>query len=130
MLPVRPPTPSCTQYNDICWRGAPTDVADLPKVFPAVDLRFGGDAVLHLTPMRYLFVMSAGGWRLGWGGPAQRQLVCARVRACMPSIGARAWMLQTLTLTPRLLPPPPAPLGLPPISLLAAGRRLLLPGRL
>lgn len=55
------------QYNDICWKGAPSDVNQLHKVFPAVEWVFEGNTRLPMKPLQYLFVMNtkSGSYCLG-----------------------------------------------------------------
>ena len=55
----------CLQYADICWKGAPESIHDLGSVFPAAEFIFGGGTVLHLTPLRYLFMMGTDSFCLG-----------------------------------------------------------------
>ncbi|KAL8143354.1 hypothetical protein V2J09_016386 [Rumex salicifolius] len=42
-------------YNDICFSGAGSDVSELSKSFPIVDLVFGNGPKLSLSPENYLF---------------------------------------------------------------------------
>ncbi|CAL5324587.1 unnamed protein product [Camellia sinensis] len=42
-------------YNDICFSGAGSDVAQLSKIFPVVDMVFGNGEKLSLSPENYLF---------------------------------------------------------------------------
>ncbi|KAJ7944487.1 Aspartic proteinase-like protein 2 [Quillaja saponaria] len=42
-------------YNDICFSGAGNDISQLSKSFPAVDMVFGNDLKLSLSPENYLF---------------------------------------------------------------------------
>ncbi|KAF8410158.1 hypothetical protein HHK36_002680 [Tetracentron sinense] len=49
---IRGPDPN---YNDICFSGAGSDVSELPKSFPDVDMVFGNGQKLSLTPENYLF---------------------------------------------------------------------------
>lgn len=52
------------QYNDMCWKGAPNNMADLGSVFPTASIHFEGGGVLPLRPVQYLFVLSQGGAQL------------------------------------------------------------------
>ncbi|XP_058069997.1 aspartic proteinase 36-like isoform X2 [Magnolia sinica] len=54
-------------YNDICFSGAGSDVSQLPKFFPEVELAFGSGQKLSLAPENYLFRHSKvhGGYCLG-----------------------------------------------------------------
>ncbi|KAF5201074.1 Aspartyl protease apcb1 [Thalictrum thalictroides] len=49
---IRGPDPN---YNDICFSGAGSVVAELSKTFPAVDMVFDGGNKLSLAPENYLF---------------------------------------------------------------------------
>ncbi|XP_047319985.1 aspartic proteinase 36-like [Impatiens glandulifera] len=49
---IRGPDPN---YNDICFSGGGSDVSQLPKVFPSVDMVFGNGQKLSLSPENYLF---------------------------------------------------------------------------
>lgn len=49
---VRGPDPS---YNDICFSGAGSDISQLLKTFPAVEMVFGNGQKLSLSPENYLF---------------------------------------------------------------------------
>lgn len=62
---LKPSPGSDPNYIDICWQGAPHDIHDLGSVFPSAVFTFGGGTVLHLTPMRYLFMMGTGSYCLG-----------------------------------------------------------------
>lgn len=42
-------------YNDICFSGAPSDVSQLSKIFPTVEMVFGNGQKLPLSPENYLF---------------------------------------------------------------------------
>ncbi|XP_050206707.1 aspartic proteinase 36-like [Mercurialis annua] len=42
-------------YNDICFSGAESDVSQLSKTFPTVDLVFGNGQKFSLSPENYLF---------------------------------------------------------------------------
>ncbi|KAI5658940.1 hypothetical protein M9H77_27733 [Catharanthus roseus] len=42
-------------YNDICFSGAGSDVSQLSKVFPLVEMVFGNGQKLSLSPENYLF---------------------------------------------------------------------------
>ncbi|KAL9261001.1 Aspartic proteinase 36-like protein [Drosera capensis] len=42
-------------YNDICFSGAGSDVSELSKAFPAIDLVIGNSQKLSLSPENYLF---------------------------------------------------------------------------
>ncbi|KAA8522620.1 hypothetical protein F0562_013019 [Nyssa sinensis] len=42
-------------YNDICFSGAGSDVSQLSKTFPAVEMVFGNGQKLSLSPENYLF---------------------------------------------------------------------------
>lgn len=55
----------CSQYNDVCWQGGPTDVTQLSTFFPTLDMVFEGGAVLSMEPLQYLFVTSRGSYCLG-----------------------------------------------------------------
>ncbi|CAJ1929420.1 unnamed protein product [Sphenostylis stenocarpa] len=43
------------RYNDICFSGAGSDVSQLSKSFPVVDMVFGNGHKLSLSPENYLF---------------------------------------------------------------------------
>ncbi len=62
---VSPLLSATSQYNDICWKGAPDGFRDLDKFFPPAEFVFGGGAVLGLTPLRYLFASKPGEYCLG-----------------------------------------------------------------
>ncbi|CAK9144000.1 unnamed protein product [Ilex paraguariensis] len=49
---IRGPDPN---YNDICFSSAESDVSQLSKVFPAVDMVFSNRQKLFLSPENYLF---------------------------------------------------------------------------
>ncbi|POO00777.1 Aspartic peptidase [Trema orientale] len=49
---IRGPDPN---YNDICFSGAESDVSQLSKTFPSVDMVFGNGQKLPLSPENYLF---------------------------------------------------------------------------
>lgn len=49
---IRGPDPN---YNDICFSGAESDVSQLSKSFPMVDMVFGNGQKLSLSPENYLF---------------------------------------------------------------------------
>ncbi|XP_077233718.1 aspartic proteinase 36-like [Tasmannia lanceolata] len=49
---IRGPDPN---YNDICFSGAGSDVSQLSKAFPEVDMVFGNGQKLSLAPENYLF---------------------------------------------------------------------------
>ncbi|KAF8377612.1 hypothetical protein HHK36_030994 [Tetracentron sinense] len=49
---IRGPDPN---YNDICFSGAGSDVSELSKTFPGVDMVFGNGQKLSLAPENYLF---------------------------------------------------------------------------
>ncbi|KAH7850984.1 hypothetical protein Vadar_005569 [Vaccinium darrowii] len=49
---IRGPDPN---YNDICFSGAGSDVSELSKSFPVVDMVFGNGQKLSLSPENYLF---------------------------------------------------------------------------
>ncbi|XP_057491725.1 aspartic proteinase 36-like [Actinidia eriantha] len=49
---IRGPDPN---YNDICFSGAGSDVSELSKTFPVVDMVFGNGQKLSLSPENYLF---------------------------------------------------------------------------
>ncbi|CAL5326184.1 unnamed protein product [Camellia sinensis] len=49
---IRGPDPN---YNDICFSGAGSDVSQLSKTFPIVDMVFGNGQKLSLSPENYLF---------------------------------------------------------------------------
>uniref|UniRef100_A0A5B6YW79 Putative aspartic proteinase-like protein 2 n=1 Tax=Davidia involucrata TaxID=16924 RepID=A0A5B6YW79_DAVIN len=49
---IRGPDPN---YNDICFFGAGSDISQLSKSFPAVDMVFGNGQKLLLSPENYLF---------------------------------------------------------------------------
>ncbi|KAL6993811.1 hypothetical protein U1Q18_011925 [Sarracenia purpurea var. burkii] len=49
---IRGPDPN---YNDICFSGADSDVSQLSKSFPVVDMVFGNGQRLPLSPENYLF---------------------------------------------------------------------------
>ncbi|KAK9125708.1 hypothetical protein Scep_014554 [Stephania cephalantha] len=49
---IRGPDPN---YNDICFSGAGSDVSELSKIFPAVEMVFGTGQKLLLSPENYLF---------------------------------------------------------------------------
>ncbi|KAL7193333.1 hypothetical protein ACSBR2_025024 [Camellia fascicularis] len=49
---IRGPDPN---YNDICFSGARSDVSQLSKTFPIVDMVFGNGQKLSLSPENYLF---------------------------------------------------------------------------
>ncbi|KAJ7952793.1 Aspartic proteinase-like protein 2 [Quillaja saponaria] len=49
---IRGPDPN---YNDICFSGAGTDVSQLSKSFPAVEMVFGNSLKLSMSPENYLF---------------------------------------------------------------------------
>ncbi|XP_057964422.1 aspartic proteinase 36-like [Malania oleifera] len=49
---IRGPDPT---YNDICFSGAGSDVLQLSKTFPAVDMVFRNGQKLSLSPENYLF---------------------------------------------------------------------------
>ncbi|CAH1434809.1 unnamed protein product [Lactuca virosa] len=49
---IKGPDPS---YNDICFSGAGSDVSQLSKTFPSVDMVFGKGQKLSLSPENYLF---------------------------------------------------------------------------
>ncbi|XP_059457208.1 aspartic proteinase 36-like isoform X2 [Corylus avellana] len=49
---IRGPDPN---YNDICFSGAGSDVSELSKTFPAVDMVFSNGQKLSLSPENYLF---------------------------------------------------------------------------
>ncbi|CAH1437611.1 unnamed protein product [Lactuca virosa] len=49
---IKGPNPS---YNDICFSGAGSDVSQLSKIFPSVDMFFGKGQKLSLSPENYLF---------------------------------------------------------------------------
>ncbi|KAM7510441.1 hypothetical protein LguiB_009316 [Lonicera macranthoides] len=49
---IRGPDPS---YHDICFSGAGSDVSQLSKTFPTVDMVFGSGQKLSLSPENYLF---------------------------------------------------------------------------
>ncbi|KAK9284849.1 hypothetical protein L1049_024029 [Liquidambar formosana] len=49
---IRGPDPN---YNDICFSGAGSDVSQLSKTFPAVDMVFSNGQKLSLSPENYLF---------------------------------------------------------------------------
>ncbi|KAK7263218.1 hypothetical protein RJT34_30805 [Clitoria ternatea] len=42
-------------YNDICFSGAGTDVSELSKIFPVVDMVFGNGQKYSLSPENYMF---------------------------------------------------------------------------
>lgn len=42
-------------YNDICFSGAGSEVLQLSKTFPAVEMVFGNDQKVSLSPENYLF---------------------------------------------------------------------------
>ncbi|XP_023921761.1 aspartic proteinase 36 [Quercus suber] len=42
-------------FNDICFSGAGSDVSELSKTFPVVDMVFGNGQKLSLSPENYLF---------------------------------------------------------------------------
>ncbi|GAB2282668.1 hypothetical protein Dimus_017205 [Dionaea muscipula] len=42
-------------YNDICFSGAGSDISELSRTFPAIDLVFGNNQMLSLSPENYLF---------------------------------------------------------------------------
>lgn len=63
--PTTAPLHQHLQYNDICWKGAPSDVTKLSTVFPKVEMVFGEGAVLELRPLQYLFVLGGGSYCLG-----------------------------------------------------------------
>ncbi|XP_030538914.1 aspartic proteinase 36-like [Rhodamnia argentea] len=49
---IRGPDPN---YNDICFSGAGSDIFQLTKTFPVVDMVFGNGQKLSLSPENYLF---------------------------------------------------------------------------
>ncbi|XP_077233719.1 aspartic proteinase Asp1-like [Tasmannia lanceolata] len=49
---IRGPDPN---YNDICFSGAGSDVSQLSKAFPEVEMVFGNGQKLSLAPENYLF---------------------------------------------------------------------------
>lgn len=49
---IKGPDPS---YNDICFSGAGSDVSQLSKTFPSVEMVFGKGQKLSLSPENYLF---------------------------------------------------------------------------
>ncbi|KAF8017340.1 hypothetical protein BT93_H2508 [Corymbia citriodora subsp. variegata] len=49
---IRGPDPN---YNDICFSGAGSDIFQLKKTFPVVDMVFGDGQKLSLSPENYLF---------------------------------------------------------------------------
>ncbi|KAL8251008.1 hypothetical protein R6Q59_034701 [Mikania micrantha] len=49
---IKGPDPS---YNDICFAGAGSDVSQLSKTFPSVEMVFGKGQKLSLSPENYLF---------------------------------------------------------------------------
>ncbi|KAB1214860.1 Aspartic proteinase-like protein 2 [Morella rubra] len=49
---IRGPDPN---YNDICFSGAGSDVLELSKTFPVVDMEFSNGQKLSLSPENYLF---------------------------------------------------------------------------
>ncbi|KAF5791611.1 putative nepenthesin [Helianthus annuus] len=49
---IKGPDPS---YNDICFAGAGSDVSQLSKTFPTVEMVFGKGQKLSLSPENYLF---------------------------------------------------------------------------
>ncbi|KAF6142398.1 hypothetical protein GIB67_033825 [Kingdonia uniflora] len=49
---IRGPDPN---YNDICFAGAGSDVSQLSKTFPEVDMVFGNGQKFSLAPENYLF---------------------------------------------------------------------------
>ncbi|KAI7736029.1 hypothetical protein M8C21_033550 [Ambrosia artemisiifolia] len=49
---IKGPDPS---YNDICFSGAGSDVSQLSKTFPSVEMVFGKGKKLSLSPENYLF---------------------------------------------------------------------------
>jgi hypothetical protein len=53
------------QYDDICWKGAPSSFEALREVFPTATLELAGGVVLQLLPHRYLFMAAAGEYCLG-----------------------------------------------------------------
>ncbi|XP_059659326.1 aspartic proteinase 36-like [Cornus florida] len=52
LKPIPGPDPN---YNDICFSGAESDVSQLSKTFPIVDMVFGNGQKLSLSPENYLF---------------------------------------------------------------------------
>ncbi|KAK6258604.1 hypothetical protein SCA6_013078, partial [Theobroma cacao] len=61
---IRGPDPN---YNDICFSGASSDVSELSKIFPTVEMVFDNQQKLLLAPENYLFRHSKvrGGYCLG-----------------------------------------------------------------
>lgn len=61
---IRGPDPN---FNDICFSGAESDVSQMSKSFPVLDMVFGNGQKLSLTPENYLFRHSKvhGGYCLG-----------------------------------------------------------------
>jgi hypothetical protein len=53
------------QYDDICWKNAPTSFEALRSVFPTATLELQGGVVLELLPHRYLFMAAVGEYCLG-----------------------------------------------------------------
>ncbi|KAA8531614.1 hypothetical protein F0562_006323 [Nyssa sinensis] len=49
---IRGPDPN---YHDICFSGAGSDISQLSKTFPVVDMVFGNGQKLSLSPENYLF---------------------------------------------------------------------------
>eukprot|EP00879_Flechtneria_rotunda_P015716 GHRR01016438.1.p1 GENE.GHRR01016438.1~~GHRR01016438.1.p1 ORF type:complete len:342 (+),score=123.10 GHRR01016438.1:379-1404(+) len=54
-----------SEYDDICWRGAPPDFKGINDIFPSGTIGFGGGAQFVLTPERYLFIAGHGEYCLG-----------------------------------------------------------------
>ncbi|KAL8099276.1 hypothetical protein AgCh_031808 [Apium graveolens] len=61
---IRGPDPN---YDDICFSGAGSNISELPKFFPTVDMVFENGQKLSLSPENYLFrhVKMQGGYCLG-----------------------------------------------------------------
>ncbi|KAL9229805.1 hypothetical protein vseg_005234 [Gypsophila vaccaria] len=61
---IRGPDPN---YNDICFSGAGSEVSELSKTFPSVDMVFGNGHKYSLSPENYLFKHSkvSGAYCLG-----------------------------------------------------------------
>ncbi|XVF15475.1 hypothetical protein REPUB_Repub09cG0156700 [Reevesia pubescens] len=49
---IRGPDPN---YNDICFSSTSSDISELPKIFPTVEMVFGNKQKLLLSPENYLF---------------------------------------------------------------------------
>ncbi|XWS29741.1 hypothetical protein CRYUN_Cryun24cG0056600 [Craigia yunnanensis] len=52
LMQIRGPDPN---YNDLCFSAASSDVSELSKIFPTVEMVFGNQQKLLLSPENYLF---------------------------------------------------------------------------